>query len=155
MAAKGMLFPWRWISSTISTNLDVIWGMSVKAIRSFEALGHVTRFDVLRLLIPTGVNGLAAGDISKRLDLPPNSLSFHLGRLVNAGLIECRRSGRNLFYAADYARIAELVRYFSDECCADAPDGCLPECPTVAAPASVGCGSAYGAPDNKKTSRRK
>ena len=29
MAAEGMPFPWRWISGTISANLDVIWGMSV------------------------------------------------------------------------------------------------------------------------------
>ena len=28
MAAKGMEFPWRSTSATISTNLDVIWGMS-------------------------------------------------------------------------------------------------------------------------------
>jgi len=26
--ARGMEFPWRWTSGTISTNLDVIWGMS-------------------------------------------------------------------------------------------------------------------------------
>ena len=126
----------------------------IEAVGSFEALSHATRLGVLRLLIPAGANGLAAGDISKRLDLPPNSLSFHLGRLVNAGLIECRRSGRNLFYAADYARIAEMVRFFSDECCADAPDGCLPECTTVAARGSVGCGSADGVPD-RDASRRK
>ena len=25
---EGMEFPWRWISGTIFTNLDVIWGMS-------------------------------------------------------------------------------------------------------------------------------
>ena len=30
MAAKGMEFPWRWTSGTISPNLDVIWGMSVQ-----------------------------------------------------------------------------------------------------------------------------
>ncbi len=30
MAAKGVQFPWRWASGTISTNLDVIWGMSDK-----------------------------------------------------------------------------------------------------------------------------
>ncbi len=30
MAAKGMQFSWRWTSGTISTNLDVIWGMSDK-----------------------------------------------------------------------------------------------------------------------------
>ncbi len=102
-----------------------------KAIGSFEALAHETRLGVLRLLVPAGADGLAAGDIGRRLDLPPNSLSFHLGRLENTGLIVRRRSGRNLFYAADYARIAELVRFLADDCCADAPDGCLPECPGV------------------------
>ncbi len=30
MAAEGMPFPWRWNGGTISTDLDVIWGMSVK-----------------------------------------------------------------------------------------------------------------------------
>ncbi len=29
MAAKGIQFPWRWTSGTISTNLDVILGISV------------------------------------------------------------------------------------------------------------------------------
>ena len=29
MAATEMEFPWRWIGGTISTNLDVIWEMSV------------------------------------------------------------------------------------------------------------------------------
>ncbi len=32
MAALGMEFPRRWTSGTISTNLDVIWGMSPKCI---------------------------------------------------------------------------------------------------------------------------
>ena len=30
MAAKGIELPWRWGRGTISTNLDVIWGMSDK-----------------------------------------------------------------------------------------------------------------------------
>ncbi len=30
MAAEGMPFPWRWNGGTISTDLDVIWGMSAK-----------------------------------------------------------------------------------------------------------------------------
>ena len=29
MAANGIPFPWWWDDGTISTNLDVIWGMSV------------------------------------------------------------------------------------------------------------------------------
>ncbi len=30
MASKGIQIPWRWYCVTISTNLDVIWEMSVK-----------------------------------------------------------------------------------------------------------------------------
>ena len=30
MAAEAVPFPWRWNGGTISTDLDVIWGMSVK-----------------------------------------------------------------------------------------------------------------------------
>ncbi len=30
MAAEGMPFPWRWNGGTISTDLDVIWGMSIR-----------------------------------------------------------------------------------------------------------------------------
>jgi hypothetical protein len=32
MAEKAIDFPWRWTSRTISTNLDVIWGMSVQTL---------------------------------------------------------------------------------------------------------------------------
>ncbi len=31
MAEEGIPFPWRWYGGTISTNLDVIWGMSVES----------------------------------------------------------------------------------------------------------------------------
>ncbi len=37
MAAKGMQFHWRWFSGTISTNLDVIWGMSEHMSSRFDA----------------------------------------------------------------------------------------------------------------------
>jgi len=108
----------------------------------FEAVAHGTRLAVLRLLIPAGADGLAAGEIGLRLNLPPNSLSFHLGRLAQAGLIAPRRSGRNRFYAVDYAHLAALVRFLADDCCADAPEGCLPACPAGPGAAPTGCGCA-------------
>ncbi len=40
MAAEGMQLSWRWNGSTISTNLDVIWGMSVYAKFGFVTVGH-------------------------------------------------------------------------------------------------------------------
>ncbi len=39
MAAKGMEFPWRRTSGTISINLDVIWGMSAKGLIAASAHG--------------------------------------------------------------------------------------------------------------------
>ena len=98
-------------------------------VTAFEALAHDTRLAVFRLLIPAGPAGLAAGTIGARLGLAPNSLSFHLGRLVNAGLVRGRRQGRHIFYAVDYAELGELVGFFAGECCADVPEGCLPGCP--------------------------
>jgi len=42
-------------------------------VAAFEALGHGTRLAVFRLLIPAGPNGLAAGQISERIGMPPNA----------------------------------------------------------------------------------
>lgn len=108
----------------------------MRPVEAFEALGHDTRLAIFRLLIPAGRDGLAAGEISRRLDLPPNALSFHLARLVYADLVTARRVGRQIFYAAAYERLSELLRFLLDDCCADAPSGCLPDCPT--GPAAVG-----------------
>ncbi len=105
---------------------------TLQPLKAFEALSHETRLAVFRLLIPAGPEGLAAGVIGERLDVPPNSLSFHLGRLANAGLVSARREGRHLYYAVHYRRVSALIGYLVNDCCAEAPAGCLPDCPTVA-----------------------
>ena len=99
--------------------------------KAFEALAHETRLAVFRLLIPAGTDGWPAGVIGERLGLAPNNLSFHLGRLANAGLVSARRQGRHIYYAVDYPRVAALVGFLVDDCCAGAPEGCLAECPSV------------------------
>ena len=107
--------------------------------KAFAALAHDTRHAVVRLLVPAGPDGLAAGVIAERLDLPPNSLSFHLGKLTNAGLVHVRRAGRYLYYAANYPLLAELVGYLANDCCADAPVGCMPYCPPIINPTDTPC----------------
>lgn len=96
-------------------------------VKAFEALAHETRLAVFRLLIPAGREGLPAGAIGERLGLPANSLSFHLGRLVNAGLIRNRRQGRHVYYAVEYVRLSALVGFLVDDCCAAVPEGCIPD----------------------------
>ncbi|WP_375542670.1 ArsR/SmtB family transcription factor [Aestuariispira ectoiniformans] len=98
---------------------------------AFEALEHDLRLAIIRLLIPAGQDGISAGTIADTLRLPPNRLSFHLNRLAATGLIENRRQGRHLFYAIRYTALRELVRFLVEDCCADAPSGCLPDCPTA------------------------
>lgn len=97
----------------------------------FEALAHEARLAILRHLIPAGPRGMPAGVIGTALELAPTRLSFHLGRLSAAGLIESRREGRNLYYAVRYEALAALVGFLVSDCCAEAPDGCLPGCPPL------------------------
>jgi len=103
---------------------------------AFEALAHEVRLAVFRLLIPAGAEGLAAGEISERLGMAPNGLSFHLNRLVQADLVTVRRAGRQIFYGVRYERLNGLLRFLVEDCCAHAPSGCLPGCPTVLRDAS-------------------
>lgn len=127
--------------------------LSVTA-KTFEALSHETRLAVFWLLIPAGREGVSAGTIGERIGLPANILSFHLGRLVNAGLIGSRRQGRHLFYAVDYARLAEIVGFLADDCCAAVPEGCLPECPGTPLRAGGGCTTGHEAHRPAKPNRR-
>jgi DNA-binding transcriptional ArsR family regulator len=109
---------------------------NVDPVAAFEALAHETRLEELRLQIPAGPEGLAAGAISERVGRPPNALSFHLARLAQADLVTARRAGRQIFYAARYERLTALLRFLVEDCCAAAPAGCLPGCPSTLLPRS-------------------
>ncbi len=127
---------------------------TLQPLKAFEALSHETRLAVFRLLIPAGPEGLAAGVIGERLDVPPNSLSFHLGRLANAGLVSARREGRHLYYAVHYRRVSALIVYLVNDCCAEAPAGCLPDCPTVSPAAGATCPPPKEAAHRRKPGRK-
>ena len=90
----------------------------LEAIAALSALAQETRLDIFRLLVRAGGEGLPAGSIGARLELPPATLSFHLNQLRHAGLIRFRREGRSLIYAAEYAAMNDLVGYLTENCCA-------------------------------------
>jgi DNA-binding transcriptional ArsR family regulator len=89
-------------------------------VERLSALAQPHRLAAFRLLVAAGPAGLAAGDIATRLALPASSLSFHLAHLRRAGLAVQRRAGRSLFYAADFAAMAGLVAYLTENCCGGA-----------------------------------
>jgi len=64
------------------------------AVKRLSALAQDARLEVFRLLVKAGPEGLPAGEIARKLDTPPNTMSAQLLLLSNAGLIRARRDGR-------------------------------------------------------------
>src|SRR3954469_3618240 len=81
---------------------------------ALAALAQENRLDAFRLLIQAGPEGLAAGEVAAALGLPPNTLSFHLDRLRQAGLVTVRRQGRSMIYAARYDTMNALLRHLAE-----------------------------------------
>ncbi len=101
-----------------------------QAVAAMGALAQETRLKLFRLLVQRGPDGLAAGVIAERLDVPPSSLTFHLQQLLHAGLVTQRRLGRQIFYAAEYGAMNALLAYLTANCCgrdvSGAPQACDP-----------------------------
>jgi DNA-binding transcriptional ArsR family regulator len=95
-------------------------------IAALAALAQDTRLDVFRLLVQAGRDGLPAGRIGERLNLPSATLSFHLNQLRHAGLVAFRREGRSLIYAAEYPAMNALLAYLTENCCQGDTAGCGP-----------------------------
>src|SRR6202795_4458891 len=87
------------------------------AIRGLSALAQEARLQVFRLLVKAGPEGLAAGDIARKLSTPANTLSAQLLLLANAGLVRARRQGRSIIYAADFEAMSRLLLLITEDCC--------------------------------------
>jgi len=64
---------------------------------------------------------LTPGDLGQATGMAAATLSFHLKELLNAGLLSQERSGRNLIYRADFARMNGVLAYLTDNCCQGQP----------------------------------
>ena len=96
------------------------------ALKALAALGQDTRLRAVRLLVRRGPDGLAAGEIAGRLDVPAPTLSVHLARLEAAGLVTARRHQRRIIYAADYRAIGALLTFLTADCCQNRAEICRP-----------------------------
>jgi len=106
------------------------------AVTALAALAQDNRLDVFRLLVEAGPDGLPAGQVAQKLDLAPNTLTFHFDRLREAGLVTVRRDGRSMIYAARFDVMNALVQFLTENCCQGRTDECAPvvACAPVAAP---------------------
>ena len=90
-----------------------------KAASQLEALGNSTRLHLYRTLVRAGDEGLPVGRVQEKLGIAASTLSHHLKRLVDTGLVTQERQATTLICRANYPSMNALVGYLADECCAD------------------------------------
>jgi ArsR family transcriptional regulator len=83
----------------------------------FSAMGTGPRLRIMRLLLSAHPDGLVVGDIGNDLGIAASTLSHHLEKLKNEGLVKVRREGTYLWYSANAEVLQELLGFLYAECC--------------------------------------
>lgn len=80
-------------------------------------LGHPTRLSIFKYLVKAGHDGAPVGEIQQQLDIPGSTLSHHIARLVQVGLVKQQRDGRTLYCTPQFGALEEVVLFLQEECC--------------------------------------
>lgn len=85
--------------------------------RMLAAMGTEPRLRVVRLLLTAHPQGMVVGEIAAELGIPNSTLSHHLDKLRQEGLIAVQREGTYLRYTACVAALESLLGFLYAECC--------------------------------------
>lgn len=84
----------------------------LKSLRDyFRALSDAIRLEIVRQLART--DEISVSELADTLHLSQPLVSWHLGRLKKAGLIEVRREGRQSHYSLVWQRIQQCQQEFT------------------------------------------
>ena len=83
-----------------------------KAALILRALNHKLRQQMIKLLDESG--RLTVTEIYVRLRLEQSVASQHLAILRRTGIVVTQRDGKFIYYAVNYARIAEVNKFVED-----------------------------------------
>jgi DNA-binding transcriptional ArsR family regulator len=83
----------------------------------FSAMGTEARLRIMQLLLSAHPEGLVVGEIQEELDIPNSTLSHHLDKLRNEGLVEVKRESTFLRYTANTDALQEILQFLYAECC--------------------------------------
>ena len=61
--------------------------------------------------------GMVVSEIQEELEIPNSTLSHHLDKLKNEGLVQVRRESTFLRYTADTGALQQLLQFLYAECC--------------------------------------
>lgn len=83
----------------------------------FSAMGTGPRLRIMRLLLSAHPDGMVVNEIGSELGIPASTLSHHLEKLKNEGLVKVSRQGTYLWYSANTTKLQELLGFLYAECC--------------------------------------
>jgi ArsR family transcriptional regulator, arsenate/arsenite/antimonite-responsive transcriptional repressor len=83
----------------------------------FSAMAAEARLHIMQLLLSAHPDGLVVTEIQQELDIPHSTLSHHLDKLKNEGLVQVQRESTFLRYTANTEALQQLLRFLYAECC--------------------------------------
>ncbi|HEX8872549.1 MAG TPA: metalloregulator ArsR/SmtB family transcription factor, partial [Candidatus Acidoferrum sp.] len=83
----------------------------------FAALGSGPRLQIVRLLLSAHPTGMVAGEVQDELGIPASTLSHHLEKLRQVGVVSVRRAGTFLWYSVNTDTLKEVLGFLYEECC--------------------------------------
>jgi ArsR family transcriptional regulator, arsenate/arsenite/antimonite-responsive transcriptional repressor len=83
----------------------------------FSAMGTEPRLRIMQLLLSAHPEGLVVGELQGELEIPNSTLSHHLDKLKNEGLVNVQRESTFLRYTANTEALQELLQFLYSECC--------------------------------------
>jgi DNA-binding transcriptional ArsR family regulator len=98
-----------------------------QAEKVLNSLSNATRIRIYKLLIEHKKIGICSGKISEVLNIPQNTISFHLTNLKNADLSYCDKKGKNCIYFPNKETIDKLQEFLFKDCCKAEENSCC-EC---------------------------
>ena len=92
-------------------------GLVARYADMFSAMGTEPRLRIMQLLLSAHPEGLVVSEIQDDLEIPGSTLSHHLDKLKNEGLVRIERKGTFLRYTANTEALREIMQFLYAECC--------------------------------------
>lgn len=104
----------------IIRNMEVDW-LTQQPIdeiaKAFAALGQPSRLRIVRLLLSAYPQGLPVGTIQQELSITAPTLSHHLDKLRQVGIVSARKDRQWVWYSVESATLKYLLDFLFEECC--------------------------------------
>lgn len=89
--------------------------------RQLAALGSIPRLRLLRVLVMAGDGGMNVGQIQAATGMPSSTQFHHLSALVEAGVVDRQREGKEIINRVNFSQVRNLAGYLLEDCCKGVP----------------------------------